>query len=234
MAFDIEEFKARIEDGGILQTNKYDVQIYFPYGSPMVNALIPNSADGASSSQVLEDLSYRCIAASIPGVALRTSDNNRFGVGVSEKIPFSAGYTDVSLTFVCDRFGTAYNFWYTWFNYIFAANGHETQGTSSGRNFYTTEYKDNYAANIVITVYDTSGEPAIQTVLLKAFPISLNDVSLSWSDNNNLVKITANITFREWSLGEVQAQPALSVFGLAINTVSNIISNVVDSVTRLF
>jgi len=221
MAFNILDFQSYIADTGVLQTNKYDVMIMFdnPDGIGAYNII---GADGSTrgAADNVTDLNYRCINASLPGLTMRTADINRFGLGVSEKMPFSANYTDVSLTFLMDRFGDQYNFWYAWFNYIFGISGQETLSNiygsysvggdgDSGRPFYTAEYKDNYSATIVITVYDTEGNPNIQATLLKAYPISVNDIALNWTDNNNLVKLTTTLTFREWVLGDGQTNVTL-------------------------
>lgn len=221
MAFDIKTFKSRVEQSGVLQTNKYDVQIYLPQLVPgQFGTYDVVSTNGLNSGSATDEMSYRCINASLPGLAMRTTDNNRFGVGVSEKMPYSANYTDITLTFLVDRYSTVYDFWYAWFNYIFGVTGEETgtnifgaykigAGGTAGRPFYTAEYKDNYAATIVVTVYDAQGVPSIVTTLLKAYPTSINDVALSWSDNNNLIKLTTTITFREWVLGDSQQNVTL-------------------------
>ena len=217
--FDIERFKAYIEEDGILQTNKFDVSIFLQ--GPLANYRINDQAGNSDSNrQTSRDLTYRCVAASLPGMAMRTRDINRYGLGVHEKMPFSANYTDIDLTFVCDRFGLAYSFWYTWFNYIFGMNGATSKSNVFGQtnndnisklrgSFYTAEYKDNYAATIMITVYDAEGIEGIKTTLLKAYPISINDISLNWGDNNNLVKLTVRMTFSEWVLGDSQLQTTL-------------------------
>jgi hypothetical protein len=218
MAFNISDFKSNIEKTGVLQTNKYDVLVSLPKAFGNLNI---RSADGSTTSMVnegIKDLTYRCVNASLPGIALRTNDINRFGIGITEKMPFSAGYTDVSLTFLMDKSGAAYKFWYTWLNYIFGTNGEETNSNIFGslntlnnrRSFYTAEYKDNYAGTIQIKVYDTSGNVSLVTTLLKAYPTSMNDVSLNWSDNNNLIKLTITITFREWVLGDSQQAVTLN------------------------
>jgi hypothetical protein len=212
MAFNIADFRSHIDRKGILQTNKYDVLISFPANSDFATKNI-TSTDGSTIGNAISntrDLQYRCISASLPGIALRTADINRFGIGISEKMPFTGNYTDVTLTFLMDRKGDVYKFWYTWINYIFGTNGEEGSNNIYGQNvgndnknrsFYTAEYKDNYAADITITIYDTAGKPQIVATLVKAFPISINDIALSWSDNNNLIKLTTTITFREWVYG---------------------------------
>lgn len=209
MAFNIADWASYIGDTGVLQTNKYDVSIYLQgeMARTQISDIYGNPQDSAVG--ISEDLTYRCINASIPGMTMRTTDVNRMGIGVMEKMPYSANYTDISLTFLMDRYGAAYNFWYTWFNYIFGINGYETNsniyGSIGGRNnrsFYTAAYKEDYSATVNITVYDNMGVPSLQTTLFSAYPTSINDIALNWTDNNNLIKLTTNLTFREWQLGD--------------------------------
>lgn len=215
MAFNIADFKSNFESNGVLQTNKFEVIISLPSAMQGFNVNDQKSGQTTSTPMLstVDDLRYRCTSATIPGLTMRTADINRFGIGVTEKMPYSANYTDVSFTFICDRYGDAYNFWYLWFNYIFGANGEETNSNVYGsaittqRSFYTAEYKDNYAATINVNVYDTAGNKGIVVNLYKAFPVSINDTALSWSDNNNLVKLTTQVTFREWDLGNLQNSP---------------------------
>lgn len=207
MPFNIADFKAQIEDGGVLQTNRYDVAVFFSSseGSPgLIGTSISTAGAQTTMGSMTKDLTYRCIAASLPGIAIMSSDNNRLGMGLKEKMPFTGAFTDVSLTFLCDKAGAAYKFWYSWINFIFSANGKEA-GSSvvNGRQYYTTQYKDSYSSNIEITMYDTEGEASFMCKLYKAFPISMNEVSLGWGDNNNLVKLSIQITFREWAMDDV-------------------------------
>ena len=216
--FDIERFKAYLEEDGVLQTNKYDVTIFLQ--GPLSTYRINDTAGNRDSTrQTGKDLTYRCINAAIPGLALRTKDTNRYGLGIFEKMPYSGNYTDIDLTFVCDRYGLAYSFWYTWINYIFGMNGSISGSNVFGNknnfqnaqrgSFYTAEYKENYAATINITNYDNEGLEGIRTTLLQAYPTSINDIPLSWGDNNNLVKLTTKITFKEFVLGDAQNQTTL-------------------------
>ena len=248
MAFNVQKIKSAIGAGGVLQNNKYDVKIFFPLGSPMggsfLNLITGQSKVGFASdgqltaqSKVTEDLSYRCVNATLPGLNIRTSDVSRWGFGLQEKMPINASYNDCSLDFVCDRYGSAFKFWYSWMNYIFSSNGEETnnivdrifgQGNviselfGTSRQFYTSEFKDNYAATVVITLYDASGNKAVDYYLYKAFPIGLNDINLSWGNTNELVKIGVKMTFREAAIND-------GILNLFKNGAMNIASNLVDT-----
>lgn len=206
--FNVSNFKANILDNGFLQTNKYDVQIDFSADSLLSGLSIKSGGQSTSFQAASNDLTYRCIDASIPGIAIRSADVNRYGLGIIEKMPYSGNYTDMSLTFLCDRYGSAYNFWYAWINYVFAANGKESKGSvnsslnssSGSRLFYTNTYKDEYSAKLTVTVYDNFGDSQLTCNIYKAFPVALNDSKVSWGDNNNLMKISATLSFREWDL----------------------------------
>lgn len=197
MAFDVNTFKSDISKRGLIQNNKYEV---------IIGGLrVPN----LNNVEILKELKTRCISASLPGVAIKTGDINRYGVGVTEKMPFTGAYTDISLSFLCDRDGELYNFWYTWINTIFSVNG-VASGTSaglggrlstpSGRAPYTAEYKDNYSAEVDINLYTNEGDKSLSYKLYKAFPVAVNDSQLSWSDTNNLLKLNVTMTFVEWKL----------------------------------
>jgi hypothetical protein len=202
-SFNINKFSANLFKTGVLPNNKYEVLFGLPAG---LAGTVVQSDKGQSSFLLLNsDLSYRCINATLPGVILRTSDVNRFGVGVLEKMPFSGSYTDVDFVFLCDRYGLAYNFWYGWLNYIFSVNGevspqNQTVRTNAGRSFYTTQYKDSYSTDITIKVYDQTGNQAIQYQLVKAYPISISDTPVSWAATNDTVKLSIKVTFKEWYL----------------------------------
>jgi hypothetical protein len=230
--FNVGEFSARVAQRGFLQTNRYDVRIFFEDTALAGGFLTNPDLGNVSVMDVSRDLSYRCVSAALPGMTLKTADVNRMGLGVQEKMPYSGNFTDIQLSFLCDKYGAAYNFWYDWFNYIFSISGQSTNGRS-GRAYYTTEYKDNYAATIEITVYDTTGRVAMQHILYKAFPTSISDIQVGWNNNNQLMKINTNITFREWSLdGGDAVLVAPSLNGIIVSTASAVARTVVNSIFR--
>jgi len=221
--FNVDLFRSNVGKNGFVQSNKYEVII-----RPNVNFdyIFTSNEAQATTTDIVKDLQYRCIDAALPGVALRTMDTNRYGPGILEKMPFTANYTDTSLTFICDKNGSTYNFWYGWLNYIFIGNGKDSDrpaiSTTSNRPYYTAAYKDDYAAQIDIIVYENSGKPSLSYTLYKAYPLSINDAPLSWANNNNLLKLTVNMTFREW------AQKSANIEKPTFNVSTNLAGNNVN------
>ena len=204
MVFNVQEFANQIKSTGVLQTNKFEVEIFFGSQSMMGSFISSLSGGTVTFSQIASDLRYRCIEAKLPGIVLQSTEVNRFGLGIKEKMPISGRYTDIELTFLVDRDSNVYSFFYAWLNFAFSIVGEETENIvdsiSPNRSFYTAAYKDEYAAIIVITIYDNVGNPSMMVALNKAFPVAINDEKVAWGDNNNLLKLTAIITFREWEL----------------------------------
>ena len=188
MSFDVNTFKSDIGKRGLIQNNKYEVVI----GGVKIAAL---------TGEILKELKTRCVSASLPGVSIRTTDVNRYGLGITEKMPYTGAYTDISLSFLCDKDGELYNFWYTWLNSIFALNGIASDvRPQTNLTPYTVEYKDNYSGEVDINLFSNEGKKSLSYKLYKAYPIAVNDSQLSWSDTNNLLKLNVTMTFVEWSL----------------------------------
>jgi hypothetical protein len=198
MTFSIADFIAEINKNGTQLNSKYEVII------PIPNVLINkyNLRDGFADVSFMDQakiLSMRCENATMPGVALRSNKNNRYGVGVFEQTPFSAGFTDnTNLVFIADKNGNINNFWYSWLNLICNfADSNELFGGEFKQ--YTHNYKNDYVSNIIINKFDDGGNK-IQTVILNgAFPMSIHEQPLTWNnEGNQLSKTIIGVNFRDW------------------------------------
>jgi len=190
--FNINTFQSDISKNGYLQTNKFIVA----FNSP--RCMQGTYIDDNSMTQIEQLIQLRAESVKIPGVALLQTDVNRYGVGPSQKMPFSARFTENAITFVSDRNSTLYKYFYTWLNNIFDFSGEAGQ-TNRGAS-YLTAYKDDYTTDLYVYVYDNAGNQISNVVMYKAYPESINDINLSWNDTNQLMKITVSISYRDWAL----------------------------------
>jgi len=60
-----------------------------------------------------------------------------------------------------------------------------------------------YAVDTKINVYDNDGKPSTTVELIDSYPVSMNDIALSWADNNQLKRVTVTFTFRHWRFTNV-------------------------------
>ena len=204
MAYNISNFIQSIGKSGVLHTNKFEVNFISPKVMQGTTITGPNSA--ATNSDIEDMVRFRAETAKVPGVLLESADVNRYGVGSRQKMPFNATFTDTNITFISDRDGDIYRYFYTWVNSTFDFSGSIGSGDIPGTNRfaqYAASYKDDYTTDLIINVYDTSGNIAQSIVMWKAFPISFNEVNLGWAQQNELFKISVSFSFRDWTAGNV-------------------------------
>jgi hypothetical protein len=201
MVFNVNDFKTSISQRGIIQTNKYKIDIFFA-NTALFGAMLNTEQGQVSMSDMCSDLSDRCVSAGIPSLTLRAANINRYGLGVMEEMPFTGIFSNLPLTFICDAQGAVYNFWYGWQSVVFGAAG-QASGTLTNQftpniQYYTQEYKSNYMATINLTVYDNGGNISSVHNFYNAFPLATNASELSWGETNNLVKLGVVMSFKEW------------------------------------
>ena len=113
MAFSIKDFSTNISNKGVLHTNAFDVSFSIP------TILQNKSFNGTYLSDIPSLISFRAESARLPGVALAMADVNRYGIGVMEKMPYNAQFTDTSITFIADKQSSLYQVFYLWMNSIY-------------------------------------------------------------------------------------------------------------------
>lgn len=207
MPFNVSTFKSNLEKYGYIQNNKFEVYVRPP------NILLGKKITGLQTEHDVFDivklLKFRIEDIKIPGVTLYNADVFRYGIGPSSKYPFSNVFNEISMTMVADQYGYIYKFWHHWLRSIFEFNGLEnTQNSQVNRiPTYTAEYKDNYSTIIQIIVYDNEGNIVSKYNLYDAFPIAIRDSALAWEDNVDLLNVSVNLTFKEFTLVESTLTP---------------------------
>jgi T4-like virus tail tube protein gp19 len=133
----------------------------------------------------LEDSNIRCVRASIPGIQLTTNDFKLYGAMPALKLPTSRQYDNINLTFLAKSDSSDRYFFENWMNDIsnFSSN--------------TLAYYDDVASTIKVTVYDETSSSQYTVDVLKAIPINLNTVNLSWEDSNKLLELEVEFSFQE-------------------------------------
>ena len=178
--FNIRDFSSHINSTGTVQTNKFFVEIASP------NIFAPDETQRL--------IQYRASNVRIPGVSFDQLNSYRYGIGPQEKFPTNVNFQDISINFIDTGNNDLWKYFYAWTNGIFDYTG--VSGGSSPS--YQVEYKDYYATDIFIHVMDNSGNQTLSVGLKEAYPISVDNVGLAWSENNKLFEFNVNFTFREW------------------------------------
>jgi len=174
--FNIAEFSSKINDRGTIQNNKFLIKISFP-------AILVNVYNE-------EDLVFRASSIEIPGVSFENTTSYRYGVGPQQKTPRNPNFNDISISFIEDEQNRIWKFFSRWTNEIFNFDADSK---------YVARYKSEYISpNFEIEIFNNKGLKVTRVILTEAFPSSLGNVGLSWSDKNSLMMVKVGFSFTDW------------------------------------
>ena len=209
---------------GIAELRKYDVgrTAYFKV------EIFSNQMTGTEQGK---SLSYLCHSAELPGESTATVTQKIYGV--TEKFSVMTGYNDVTMAFYTRGSGDEYvrKFFQQWISFITGRD--ETinyRGKAMSETTYNVQYKEDYAGTVKITHYAITGDPLVEVTLFDAFPISINQVPLSWSAQNEAQSLNVTFAYTEYSynflsvegMGKYSAGPLGELLGTAIKTAATI------------
>jgi len=229
--FNINEFKTTLANrGGLARTNLFAVEIPLP---PIFQQA------GSNYANMAKDLHFFCLATELPGMSLETTDIRRYGYGPTEKNPYNVKFADLDLVFMGDQIGGIYTYFQEWLKAICnsdsrqgwnQATGIEYDGTPpngsiQGNQFaYELNYKQTYCVDMNINLYDPTGtiQEAYQLTIQQAFPILMNDIQLSWDDNNSFMKIPVKFAFYDYYRTNAKSGPSSITFNSAATIAQNL------------
>jgi len=221
--FNVSQFKENIKKEGYLLNSKFRVIISPPKALAGVITLMNGAS--VNANQITDNLlPYRAVAVKTPAVTIETDQVNRYGVGPRQAMPINANYSEgMSITFIGDRQGQIWSFWYLWINSVFGFAGIDN-GNSGGsttvmntKPSYQVEYKENIAVSINVEIFDEQGKLVQRINMYDAFPTSMNENEMSW-DDNTLSRITVNLACKEYTIERINIhqyvpQPRAQIIG---------------------
>ena len=159
MAGSIVDFKSSFRNE-LARPNRFDVVL-----------TVPSIIFGGSS----RILTYRCENAQLPARTFATTEQKTYGP--IEKFPYLTTYNDLDLTFiVTDTMVEKYIF-DSWL---------ESINPARTNNF---AYKSEYSTLITVNQYNLQNELTYAVDFYDAYPISINQMDLDWSQNDSYHKI---------------------------------------------
>ena len=189
MAGSISDFKSSFTSE-LSRSSKFDVNI------PVPLSMIPYVASA-------KKLTYRCESAQLPGRTFATSEQKTYGP--IEKYPYLTSFTDLDLTFLVDDDMNQKVLFDAWLNYI---------NPQYNNNF---RYKGDYATIITVNQYDVSNELSYSVNFYDAYPISMNQMDLNWSDEG-VHKLVVTFAYTYWQNNSLQAA-GMQLVDAGINSV---------------
>lgn len=212
MAFDIREIKASLDQHSYLRTHSYDIQMNTPPVLQNERLSIVNELSSQEIEFGIGDMPrmirVRAEEAQLPGAMIMVSDNQRYGIGPHYKNPNNILFTDTSLTFIADKYGLLWAYFYLWKNKIFTWS-QKLSGEGAAVPNYNLEYRkvkqggilrNNYVTDIDITAYDVENIPRMKFKLFEAYPVIVPSTPMAWGQNDQLLKLHVSFTFQRWEM----------------------------------
>lgn len=163
----------------LARPSRFDVYIPAPYTLLAMSGFI-NDTKG---------LSLRCENAEMPGRALATTDRKIGSVPVF-RIPYQSMYNEMNMTFIVDGDMNVKLFFDLWM---------ESINPTSNYNF---RYPKDYITDIAITQYDMSNKITYKSILLNAYPLSVNQLDLDWTADT-YHKLNVTFAYTNWTFGTI-------------------------------
>lgn len=208
MAIDISSFRATVSQKGYLPNNRFRVSLVPPPG--LRGAAI--GADSLNPFTVARDVQFYASTINLPGVSLTTTDHLRYGYGMVTKRPFGIRMQDVSMNVYVDSGADTLNFMRSWIklaaNYDFGDR--EVIGDPSGylpdQRVFELAYPKQYLTDVDVMVYDYNGSEKMKVTLIEAYPISVSDVGLSWSAQDQVMTFSTTLTYSRWYTEDIKGR----------------------------
>jgi hypothetical protein len=228
--FNVNNFRAELSKTGVMKNNKFFVRMYSPRGFSSTG----NRDANILASTTVRFLEFWCEATNIPGVSLSTTEVRRYGYGAMEKKPYVTLSNDITMSFIGDAKGIIWSYFQQWIrlivNYDMRKGIIAENGILRNQSPFELAYKEDYAVDIHISVFDDAGNESIHVVLRDAYPTFVGDIQLNWGDTNSLMRVPVTFSFFDWYNEKLTleyprtTQPGATGNQLLIDTINNAVT----------
>ncbi len=165
------------------------------------------SQNAQISSTPVEYLELSCCEASLPGSSLATLDIMNDHTGVNEKHAYRRLYDDrADFTFYVDHDYVPIRFFEAWMRYI--TTEQRSKGIANRTFTSRPTWVDNYATDqITIEKFERDYNSSLTYKFIKAFPVSINSIPVSY-ESSNLLKVTVSFVYSRYYIDNFTGAPA--------------------------
>jgi len=212
---------------GLSRPHRYEVTLFPPTGvagsKGTGNNIFTKIMGEALGDGTVRATGLKCESISFPGRNMDTTeDNNIYGPIRSIVTGYSFG--DIAATFQCSTDMKEKKYFETWQRLSF-----------NPQTFAIGYYKD-YIGSVDIHALDEQDNRRYGVKLIEAFPVSIDQQSLSYADNAAYQTVGVNFKYRYWQNLTDEAnlpKPLLTrIAESAVNTVTRRITGQIPSVLR--
>ena len=184
MAFNINEFKSKINKYGVAKDNLFLVEIT----GPALGAEFPST-----------DLRFFCRSVEIPGLVAQTAEYQNQGHGHQEKRVTNMSFDDLNMIFMVDSGYRVQQYFHRWMQAVVNYDNRDYGREYNRMLPFEVAYKDNVKGRVTISAYgQNDNRLAYQYQFDDAYPISLGSTSLAWDNTDTVLTLPVAFTFSKF------------------------------------
>lgn len=199
----INEFRASFK-GETARPARFDVQIPIPL--KLVAYL-----------NIARRLSFRCENAELPSVTLATTERKIYGP--TEKHPYLKTYNQSTFNFIVSDDMSEKKFFDAWIELIIPKTTHDIN------------YKSDYVVPITVNQYDLQNRVSYSVNLIDAFPISINQLDLDWSNESSHHKLAVTFAYHTWETNTI-TDAVMDIVNAGVSVGVDMATNVLSSLAE--
>lgn len=166
------------------------------------------------------NLSLLCNEARIPSRKFNTIEVKTSGF--TRKIPNNYIYEDISFSFIDTNNHLALNIFSKWLD------GINNPFTNTGK-FY-----DDYVSDIKVNMLNKTNEVTNYASMIKAYPIAIDEIPLSWDSTEGYNKIKVTFTYLYQADKDYSAATIINTIkNMSVGSITNNFKNIGDSATEI-
>jgi len=185
MAFNIAEFNSQISRGSIASTSHFEAWILGGPGSYSMNRMIPSNVLNKSGLQ--GGMRFRIESLNMPGRTLTTLDQNYHGPARS--IPYRFTQQPVSFSVILSKDMREREVFLRWQDFFVGNSRNNVNNQALTAQFDSRYYQDGIGTIKILQFSNPNNaysnndfELQTEITLVEAYPISVNDIAMSWGD----------------------------------------------------
>lgn len=177
----ISQFKASINQRGMLHNTDYEARITPPLGLVRV---------GIGT----EEMTLRATSVDMPGRSIQTVPN-RNAVGPERQIGYSGSHIPINMTFLADNRHFIKRILEGWQD--LAIGNYRSRPNERSSSKFNLGYYEDYIGTVEIIQFDREYKTPIYTCkLLECYPVTINPIDLSWSAVDRAMEISVTWMYR--------------------------------------
>ena len=194
MPFNITDFTAELNQGGIARSDFFEV-VFTSLPPKVVQSVNRSTLLGPSYFTILDGLRFRAESVTVPQRAITPIEYKDYGAPF--KIGSTANYIEIDVTFILSKDMRERNFFLAWQDVI--AGDHRLKQTASRGSSFDLGYFDDYKCDGIEIIHyegdENKDSPSYTTQLRDAYPLNVGPVTRSWA-SAEIMKQQVTFTYR--------------------------------------